>query len=126
MRLSICIATYNRAEVIGEPRASIIRQLRADGIGIVYISHRMEEVLALSDRITIMRDGGYVGDLLRAEATHDKIVAMMVGRDLSGQYFPPRGDRKAGEAVFVAENVDTFEGSISSACETFETPRFLR
>ena len=83
----------------------IIRQLRADGIGIVYISHRMEEVLTLSDRITIMRDGGYVGDLLRAEATHDKIVAMMVGRDLSGQYFPPRTDRKPGEPVFVVENV---------------------
>ena len=40
----------------------------------------MEEVLRLSDRITIMRDGKYIGDLSRAEATHDKIVAMMVGR----------------------------------------------
>jgi ribose transport system ATP-binding protein len=83
----------------------IIRQLRADGIGIVYISHRMEEVLELADRITVMRDGSYVGDLLRAEATHDKIVAMMVGRELSGEYFPARGGRKAGEPTLVLENL---------------------
>ena len=47
----------------------IIRQLKADGIGIIYISHRMEEVLELADRITVLRDGRYVGDLTRAEAT---------------------------------------------------------
>jgi len=68
----------------------IIRQLRADGIGIIYISHRMEEVLALADRITVLRDGRYVGDLSRAEATHEKIVAMMVGRELSAEYFPSK------------------------------------
>jgi ribose transport system ATP-binding protein len=68
----------------------IIHQLRREGIGIIYISHRMEEVLALADRISVLRDGRYVGDLTRAEATHDKIVAMMVGRDLSNNYFPPK------------------------------------
>ena len=69
---------------------TIIRQLKAEGIGIVYISHRMEEVLTLADRITVLRDGRYVGDLTRAEATTDGIVAMMVGRELKGQYFPPK------------------------------------
>ncbi len=69
---------------------SIIRQLKADGIGVIYISHRMEEVLMLADRVTILRDGKYVGDLNRADATHDKIVNMMVGRELSGHYFPER------------------------------------
>jgi ribose transport system ATP-binding protein len=77
----------------------IIHKLRADGIGIVYISHRMEEVLALSDRITVLRDGGYVGDLSRAEASHDKIVTLMVGRELTGQYFPDRTDRVASKEV---------------------------
>jgi ribose transport system ATP-binding protein len=84
----------------------IIRQLRADGIGIIYISHRMEEVLALSDRITVLRDGKYVGDLLRADATHDKIVAMMVGRELSNQYFPPKPDHPAaGQPVLVVRDL---------------------
>jgi ribose transport system ATP-binding protein len=69
---------------------TIIRQLKAEGIGIIYISHRMEEVLVLADRITVLRDGRYAGELTRAEATTDAIVAMMVGRELSGQYFPAK------------------------------------
>jgi len=83
----------------------IIRKLRSEGIGIIYISHRMEEVLALSDRITVMRDGGYVGDLVRAEATHDKIVQMMVGRDLSGAYFPERTGKRGGEPVLEVKDL---------------------
>jgi len=83
----------------------IIRKLRAEGIGIVYISHRMEEVMTLSDRITVLRDGGYVGDVLRAEATHDKIVQMMVGRDLSGAYFPERTGTRGGEPVLEVSNL---------------------
>ena len=69
---------------------TIIQQLKAEGIGIIYISHRMEEVLALADRITVLRDGRHVGDLGRAEATPDAIVALMVGRELKGQYFPAK------------------------------------
>jgi ribose transport system ATP-binding protein len=83
----------------------IIRQLKSEGIGIVYISHRMEEVLVLADRVTVMRDGRYVGDLTRAEATHDKIVAMMVGRELSGQYFPSRDERTAGNVVLELHDI---------------------
>jgi ribose transport system ATP-binding protein len=84
----------------------IIHQLRADGIGIIYISHRMEEVMALADRITVLRDGRYVGDLTRAEATQDRIVAMMVGRELSNQYFPPKSERPRGAAGDVSLEVD--------------------
>jgi ribose transport system ATP-binding protein len=83
----------------------IIRQLRSEQIGIIYISHRMEEVLDLADRITVLRDGRYVGDLVRAEATHDKIVAMMVGRELSSQYFPPKHDKPAGEEVLAVKDL---------------------
>jgi ribose transport system ATP-binding protein len=71
---------------------AIIRQLRAEGVALIYISHRMEEVMELSDRIVVLRDGRNAGELPRAEATTDKIVALMVGRDLSGHYFPPRPD----------------------------------
>jgi ribose transport system ATP-binding protein len=68
----------------------IIRQIKAEGIGVVYISHRMEEVLMLADRVTVLRDGKYVGDISREEATHERIVAMMVGRELSTHYFPEK------------------------------------
>jgi ribose transport system ATP-binding protein len=74
----------------------IIGQLKADGIGIIYISHRMEEVLMLADRITILRDGRYIGDLARAEATHDKIVSMMVGRAFVTR-FPDRPAKTNGQ-----------------------------
>ncbi len=83
----------------------IIRQLRSENIGIVYISHRMEEVLHLADRITVLRDGRYVGDLSRDQATHEKIVAMMVGRELSNQYFPPKHPRPPGEPVLVVTDL---------------------
>ena len=97
--------TSSLAKKESEHLFEIIGKLRAKGIGIVYISHRMEEVLRLSDRITVMRDGRYVGDLVRAEATHDKIVAMMVGRELSSEYFPSREGRKAGEPVLEVDKL---------------------
>jgi len=84
---------------------AIIRKLQADGMGIIYISHRLEEVLTLSDRITVLRDGRRVGELARAEASVDKIVGMMVGRELSGQYFPEAHTRAAGEPVLVVSNL---------------------
>src|SRR5450432_1660638 len=67
----------------------------------------MEEVLKLSDRITVMRDGKYIGDLSRTEATHDKIVSMMVGRALTTR-FPDRPPVEPGaneEPVLSVENV---------------------
>jgi len=82
----------------------IIRSLRSEGIGIIYISHRMEEVLDLADRVTVMRDGKRVGDLTRAEATHDKIVAMMVGRTLSTR-FPDRPENPGGAEILRVDDV---------------------
>jgi len=59
---------------------TFIRQLKAKGVGIVYISHRMDELKQISDRITVMRDGHTVGTLDTVEATMDQIIKMMVGR----------------------------------------------
>ena len=57
-----------------------IRDLKARGVGIVYISHRMGELKQISDRITVMRDGQYIGTVNTAEVTMDEIIRMMVGR----------------------------------------------
>lgn len=59
---------------------NIIRDLRKQNLGIVYISHRMDEIKVITDRVTVMRDGGYVGTLITKECTKDDIVNMMVGR----------------------------------------------
>ena len=58
----------------------IIRDLREQGLGIVYISHRMDEIKVITDRVTVMRDGCYVGTLITEECTKDDIINMMVGR----------------------------------------------
>lgn len=58
----------------------IIRDLRKQQLGIVYISHRMDEIKVITDRVTVMRDGGYVGTLITNKCTKDDIINMMVGR----------------------------------------------
>ena len=84
--------------VMDEPTASLtdketevlfetMRQLKAEGIGIIYISHRMSELFAITDRVTIMRDGQYVGTVNTRETTNDQLIAMMVGRELTQLYF---------------------------------------
>ena len=58
----------------------IIRDLRDKNLGIVYISHRMDEIKVITDRVTVMRDGGYVGTLITKDCTKEDIINMMVGR----------------------------------------------
>ncbi len=59
---------------------TFIRRLKAQGVGIVYISHRMEELRIIADRVTVMRDGKYVGTRNMADVSMDDIISMMVGR----------------------------------------------
>jgi len=61
----------------------LIRSLRTEGLAIIYISHRMGEIYDLSDRVSVLRDGGYVGTLDRADLSAERLVQMMVGRDIS-------------------------------------------
>jgi ribose transport system ATP-binding protein len=64
----------------------VMRALRERGIAIIYISHRMAEVRMLADRVTVLRDGTWIGELTREEATPDTVVRMMVGREIGGFY----------------------------------------
>lgn len=68
---------------------AIISGLRAQGAGVIYISHRLEEVLAIADRITVLRDGTVAGTLERKETDRDELIHLMVGRELSS-VFPKR------------------------------------
>lgn len=71
-------AALTEAEI--EELFKIIRDLREQNLGIVYISHRMDEIKVITDRVTVMRDGTYVGTLITDECTKDDIINMMVGR----------------------------------------------
>ncbi|HRL10260.1 MAG TPA: sugar ABC transporter ATP-binding protein [Aggregatilineales bacterium] len=61
---------------------ALIHSLKARGIAIIYVSHKIDEVLAISDRITVFRDGGYIGTIDTVTATEQKVINMMVGREL--------------------------------------------
>ncbi len=81
----------------------IIRALREQGCGIIYISHKMEEILQISDEITVMRDGAHVKTAPAAEMNMEKIIHLMVGRELS-QRFPPKKSTP-GEVIFKTEGL---------------------
>ncbi|WP_026733997.1 sugar ABC transporter ATP-binding protein [Fischerella sp. PCC 9605] len=82
----------------------VIRRLRDDGIAIIYISHRMEEVYALADRISVLRDGQYIGSLTRDEISPHRLVQMMVGRPMQDFYEHQR-QTNLGPVVLEVRNI---------------------
>ncbi|SAL39477.1 sugar ABC transporter ATP-binding protein [Caballeronia telluris] len=83
----------------------LIRQLRQEGLAIIYISHRMAEIYELSDRVSVLRDGGYVGTLERADLSAESLVKMMVGRDISGFYKKEHAPYDPGKVVLQVRDV---------------------
>ncbi len=69
---------------------AVINELRAQGCGIVYISHRLKEIFEICDRITVLRDGKFIGECAVSDTDEDGLIEMMVGRKLAEQY--PRSD----------------------------------
>jgi ribose transport system ATP-binding protein len=82
---------------------AMLRRLRAQGLGIVYISHFLEEVRTITDRFTVLRDGACVGSGITSEASNEQIIKMMVGRDVDELY--PRTAHVAGETVLELDGV---------------------
>jgi ABC-type sugar transport system ATPase subunit len=89
--------TSSLAEPDAQRLFALIDSLKAEGKTIVYVSHRMPEIFRLSDRISVLRDGRYVGTLERAAATHDALVRMMVGRSV--ETISPRHPAQPAGAV---------------------------
>ncbi|MCI5528938.1 MAG: sugar ABC transporter ATP-binding protein [Blautia sp.] len=94
-------AALTEAEI--EELFKIIRDLRDKQLGIVYISHRMDEIKVITDRVTVMRDGGYVGTLITKECTKDDIINMMVGRVI---YEDPKTESNVAPDAPVVLKVD--------------------
>ncbi len=103
-----------RILVLDEPTSSLTQQevsvlfkiinlLRDRGISIIYISHKMEEILAISDEVTVMRDGQWVATDHAKDLTMDKIIKLMVGRDLTHR-FPPK-DNLPGDVMMEVKNL---------------------
>ena len=67
---------------------AVVRDLRASGVGVIYISHRLDEIFALADRVTVLRDGESVGTSPVGEINEAGLIRMMVGREVT-QIYPP-------------------------------------
>lgn len=114
IEIARALATKSELIVMDEPTAAltdreieslfeVIHSLRDRGVSIIYVSHRMEEIFRICDRITVLRDGEYVGTEIIKETSFDDIVRMMVGREL-GERFPTR-HTEIGDTVFEVENL---------------------
>ncbi|MBO6675051.1 MAG: sugar ABC transporter ATP-binding protein [Rhizobiales bacterium] len=108
-----------RILIMDEPTASlsaheaeqlrrIARQLAADGVAVVYISHRLEEIFEVADRVTVIRDGEHISTRLIGETDTDTMIAEMVGREV-GNYFA-KGENHAREEVILAVNDLSLDG----------------
>ena len=114
VEIAKAVSYHARVLVLDEPTSSlterevehlfrIIDKLKARGCGIVYISHKMNEILTISDEVTVMRDGKYISTAPACELTTGKIIQKMVGRELADLY--PTQNRERGEALLEVEGL---------------------
>ena len=101
VEIAKALSFHSRVLIMDEPTAAlnsaeiddlfqIIRELKSQGVGIVYISHKMDELKLISDRVTVMRDGEYIGTVPTASTSMDTIIGMMVGRALESNDNPTK------------------------------------
>ena len=113
VEIAKAVSANCRVLILDEPTSSltqnevealfrIIEDLKAENVAIVYISHKMDEILRIGDEVTIMRDGQYIGTWEAKDLTTDKIITQMVGRELTNLY-PPR-ENVVGEEILRVEN----------------------
>ncbi|HEY0455141.1 MAG TPA: sugar ABC transporter ATP-binding protein, partial [Verrucomicrobiae bacterium] len=116
VEIAKALSLHARVLIMDEPTSSltqhetanlfrVIKELRAQGVSIIYISHRLAEIAEVADRVVVLRDGQNAGELKRAELDIDRVVRMMVGRDLSQFY--QRRPRTIGQPLLVVENLRT-------------------
>ncbi len=114
MEIAQAVSYHPKVIIMDEPTSSltenevhhlftIIRKLRSEGVSIIYISHKIEEILEISDYVTIMRDGKHVGTFSSKELTTDLIINKMVGRPLTNRF--PAREHALGEINFKVEKL---------------------
>ncbi len=114
MEIAKAVSYNSKVIIMDEPTSSltenevehlfkIIRGLRGQGVAVIYISHKIEEILRISDDVTIMRDGKRVGTWPATELTNDLIISKMVGRDLTNRF--PERDNAPGGVVLKVEGL---------------------
>ncbi|HSB01468.1 MAG TPA: sugar ABC transporter ATP-binding protein [Anaerolineales bacterium] len=129
VEIARAISIHARILIMDEPTSSLtlhevddlfslVRRLRAEGTAIIFISHRLEELFVLADRVTVLRDGSYIDTRSMKDVTRDDLIRMMVGRTITNLF--PKQDVPAGDVVLKVENL-TRAGSFYNA--SFELRR---
>src|SRR6201999_4197215 len=91
---------------------AVVRELRKSGAGVIYISHRLEEIFQLADRVTVLRDGESVGTNRVDEMTEASLIKMMVGREIAAIY--PAAENEPGDVVFATKNLNCEAGGVKN------------
>ncbi len=114
-QIAVAVGRQARIIIMDEPTSSlsaaeaerlfeIVARLRRDGVTILYVSHRLEEILRLCDRVTVLRDGRFIDTLVAAEATPDDLVRRMIGRPVE-DYFPAHLSAAPGAPLLAVEGL---------------------
>jgi rhamnose transport system ATP-binding protein len=121
VEIACALGTGARIVIMDEPTASltrqeqeqlfrIVRDLRTRGVGVIYISHRLEEIFALADRVTVLRDGESVGTHATADLNEAALIKLMVGREVNLLY--PPADAAPGGTVLEVRHVSCAAGGV--------------
>lgn len=121
VEITCALGSGAKVVIMDEPTASltqkeqhllfgVVKDLRASGVGVVYISHRLEEIFALADRVTVLRDGESVGTHPVKDLTESAMIKLMVGREVATLY--PAAEGEAGEVVLSLKNLSCAEGGV--------------
>jgi ribose transport system ATP-binding protein len=114
VEIAKCLSLHSKVIIMDEPTAAlsdeeikklfeIIKSLTSEGISIIYISHRMEEIFAITDRITVFRDGRYIKSMLTKETDYDEVVKLMVGKNVTDLY--PNRNYKTADVVLAVKDM---------------------
>lgn len=126
VEIAKALAAEARIIIMDEPTSSltieetnnlfnIIRQLKREGVGIVYISHKLKEIKEIGDRVTILKDGQYVGTKNIQNVEVEELVTMMVGRELKEKYLSgSHVHKETGEVIFKIENLTRADNKVKN------------
>jgi ABC-type sugar transport system ATPase subunit len=117
VQIAAAVGSHARILILDEPTSALsqtdadrlftlIRQLQAGGVTIIYVSHRMAEVVDLCDHISVLRDGRMVGTLSKSETSEESLVEMMIGRKLK-EYFPVHVGKPVGRGLLRVEHLSS-------------------
>ena len=107
VEIAKALSTEARVIIMDEPTSSltiseterllaVVADLKAHGVSVIFITHRLGEIVAAADRVVVLRDGRTVGELARGEISHAAMIRLMIGRDLKSLYVPPKAPPREG------------------------------